>query len=319
MNRRKKIFLAQPRGFCAGVRRALDTVEKTLEVFGPPVYVRHEIVHNDYVVETLQRKGVVFIEELSDAPVDRPVIFSAHGVSPHVEKEARKLGLMIIDATCPLVKKIHRKAQNLDKENYTIIIIGHKEHPEIAGTMGHIKKKVFIVETLDDVETLPKFNSKKLACLTQTTLSMDDTKNIIDALRKKYPELEFSIESDICYATQNRQNAIKSLAEKCDVIFILGSESSSNSNRLREVAEKHNAHAYLISNAESITENMLKGCEVIGISAGASAPEIIVKELISFLQDKGWNEVETLGVTEENVVFPLPEFSVNPLTRINTN
>jgi len=299
----KKIYLAYPRGFCAGVRRALDTVEEALKVYGRPVYVLHEIVHNDYIVNNLKQKGVIFVENLSAVPCGSPLIFSAHGVSGKTEKEAAKFGLKCIDATCPLVKKIHKKALALEKKGFSVFLIGHRKHPEISGTLGQLRNSAFVIEKTSDIEKI-KQDIENCAYLTQTTLSLDDTGEIIEALKKKYPGIDGG--GDICYATQNRQNAVKMLAEKCDTVFIIGSPKSSNSNRLKETAEKLGIRSYLINNASEITPEMLAGSENTGISAGASAPECLVEELIEFLEAKGWTETIDTIYTEENVKFSMP-------------
>lgn len=299
----KKIYLAYPRGFCAGVRRALDTVEEALKVYGSPVYVLHEIVHNDYIVNSLKQKGVIFVEELSAVPCGSPLIFSAHGVSRKTEKEAAKLGLKCIDATCPLVKKIHKKALALEKKGFSVFLIGHRTHPEIFATLGQLRNPAFVIEKASDIEKI-KQDIENCAYLTQTTLSLDDTGEIIEALKNKYPAIEGG--GDICYATQNRQNAVKMLAEKCDTVFIIGSPKSSNSNRLKETAEKLGIRSYLINNASEITPEMLNNSENTGISAGASAPECLVEELIEFLRSRGWTEAIDMIYSEENVKFSMP-------------
>lgn len=299
----KKIYLAYPRGFCAGVRRALDTVEEALKVYGSPVYVLHEIVHNDYIVNNLKQRGVIFVENLSAVPCGSPLIFSAHGVSRKTELDAGKLGLKCIDATCPLVKKIHKKALSLEKKGFSVFLIGHRKHPEISGTLGQLRNPAFVIENVSDIEKM-NLNIEKTAYLTQTTLSIDDTMEIVEVLKKKYPGIEGG--GDICYATQNRQNAVKLLAEKCDTVFIIGSPKSSNSNRLRESAEKLGIRSYLINNASEITPEMLAGSENTGISAGASAPECLVEELIESLKSQGWTETIDTIYTEENVKFSMP-------------
>ncbi|OGV41003.1 MAG: 4-hydroxy-3-methylbut-2-enyl diphosphate reductase [Lentisphaerae bacterium GWF2_49_21] len=302
----KKIIIAVPHGFCAGVRRALETVEKALELYGKPVYVRHEIVHNKYVVDSLREKGVVFLESSSKLPKKAHLVFSAHGVPPEVEDDVARKGYDIIDATCPLVKKIHLQAVSYSSKGYTIIIVGHKKHPEVVGTAGQVDE-CHIVESLKDVEKLPEIKNKRIACLTQTTLSADDTREIICAIKKRFRGRKIAVLNDICYATQNRQNAVKALAKKCDAVFIIGSENSSNANRLREVAEKTGAKAYLISGEKGAPPNTLRGLKKIGISAGASTPEILISKFISFLNKKGWHDIETIGSEEKKIVFRLPE------------
>jgi 4-hydroxy-3-methylbut-2-enyl diphosphate reductase len=306
MKSRKKIILAVPHGFCAGVRRALETVEKALESYGPPIYVRHEIVHNEYVVESLRKRGVVFVESLSGVPKGARLVFSAHGVSPEIESVAQDGEYDIIDATCPLVKKIHLQAVSYYNKGYAVIIVGHKRHPEVIGTAGQIDDSS-IVETIDDVEKLPDVKQKKIECLTQSTLSADDTREIVRAIKKRYRGKEVSVSNDICYATQNRQNAVKALAKKCDAVFILGSDNSSNANRLREVAEKNGTKAYLVSGQGRVSPKILDGLGRIGISAGASTPEILISKFIAYMNRKGWDKVETMGTEEKKIVFKLPD------------
>ncbi len=303
----KKIILAVPHGFCAGVRRALETVERALELYGPPVYVRHEIVHNEYVVDSLRKRGVVFVESLTGLPKGARLIFSAHGVSPEVESVAQLGKYDVIDATCPLVKKIHLQAVSYYTRGYAVIIVGDKKHPEVIGTAGQIDDSC-IVETIDDVGNLPEMKQKHIECLTQSTLSADDTREIVKAIKKRYRGKKVSVSNDICYATQNRQNAVKALAKKCDAVFILGSSSSSNANRLREVAEKTGAKAYLVSGLGGVSPKILNNLgRVIGISAGASTPEILISKFIAYLGRKGWDKVETMGAEEKKIVFKLPD------------
>ncbi len=299
----KTIYLAEPRGFCAGVRHALETVENALNKYGAPIYVYHEIVHNDFVVSGLRKKGVVFVENLSDIPTGALVIFSAHGVSKDIESEAEQLGLKHIDATCPLVKKIHRKAVSFNKEGCFVFLIGHRTHPEVTGTLGYLDGNAAVIESELDIKNaqLPEADSGQTAYLTQTTLSIDDTADIVAALKKKYPHIKGS--GDICYATQNRQNAVTLLSEKCDAVFVIGSAKSSNSNRLKEVARKLGVPAHLINSASEIKDCMLDGIENIGISAGASAPECLVEELIEFLRKKGWDSTVELKCAGERVRF----------------
>lgn len=300
----RKIYLAEPRGFCAGVVRAIKIVEDQLEKHGKPIYVRHEIVHNKYVVETFRSKGVKFIEKLTDVPKGATVIFSAHGISPEIENQAREMGLKYIDATCPLVKKIHEKALKLKKNGYTILLIGHKNHPELVGTLGHLEGDAFIIEKVEDVASLDRFktsskpgdftisdNNEKITYLTQTTLSPDDVKEITDSLKARLPNLTEPDKSDICYATLERQEAVKKLALKCDTILVLGSAESSNSNRLQEVAIKAGVNAYLIDSYEDIGDDIVCDSKNIGITAGASAPEVLVQNVIEFLQSKGFELV----------------------------
>ncbi len=302
----KKIILAVPHGFCAGVRRALETVERALESYGPPIYVRHEIVHNEYVVESLRKRGVVFVESLTGLPKGAHLVFSAHGVSPEIEGEAQDGEYDIIDATCPLVKKIHLQAVNYYTRGYAVIIVGDKKHPEVIGTAGQIDDS-YIVETMKDVETLPEMKQKQIECLTQSTLSADDTREIVRAIKKRYRGKKVSVSNDICYATQNRQNAVKALAKKCDAVFILGSSNSSNANRLREVAEKMGTEAHLVSGQGGVSPKILDKLERIGLSAGASTPEILISKFIAYLNRKGWDKVETMGAEEKKIVFKLPD------------
>ena len=276
--------MATTRGFCAGVERAIKIVEDTLARESTPIYVRHDIVHNDYVVASFRDRGVIFVEDLSEVPVGRPVIFSAHGVSPEVEKEARKLGLKYIDATCPLVKKIHEKAVVLKEEGYTILLIGHKVHPELIGTLGHLGGEGIVVEDVEGARSLsiPK-DIKKITYLTQTTLSPDDVSDIVKVLEEKFPNLEVPSRHDICYATLDRQRAVKELAKECETILVIGSVESSNSNRLKEVAEQEGVEAYLINSYENIPEKVFNKSGIIGVTAGASAPEILVEEVVGKL------------------------------------
>jgi 4-hydroxy-3-methylbut-2-enyl diphosphate reductase len=302
-----KVVLAEPRGFCAGVDRAIDIVERALEKFGAPIYVRHEIVHNRHVVEKLRAKGAVFVEELRDVPRGAVVIFSAHGVSRAVVDEAKERRLRAIDATCPLVTKVHREADSMVGKGRHIVLIGHAGHPEVEGTLGQVPKGTMtLVETVEDVERLDLDPSLDVSYVTQTTLSMDDTKQIVAALQKKYPSIEEPKQEDICYATQNRQNAVKSLVEKCDVILVLGAPNSSNSNRLVEVARQAGARSYLLQSAADLDPRWLDGARAVGVTAGASAPEELVRELVSALEAKGARGIETLKVAEERVQFSLP-------------
>lgn len=292
----KKIYLARPRGFCAGVRKALDTVNSVLEKHGPPVYVLHEIVHNEYVVNGLRESGVIFVKRYSEVPPGSPLIFSAHGVSQDVETQAREYGLEIVDATCPLVKKIHNKAISLDSEGFDIILVGHQNHPEIIGTSGQIEAHVTIIGSLEEIEKLNFSSQQKLSYLTQTTLSEDDTELIVRALKEKYPKIIG--EGDICYATRDRQRAVRRLAEKCEVVFVLGSEKSSNSRRLKEVVEKEGVNSYLIGSVEDVKPEMYEHLKTIGITAAASAPEILVIQLVDYLCEQGWSSPEEMDEVE---------------------
>ncbi len=310
MDKVMNIFLANPRGFCAGVDRAIDIVERAIELLGAPIYVRHEVVHNKFVVNDLKQKGAIFVEELDQVPDDKAVIFSAHGVSKAVKAEATRRGLKVFDATCPLVTKVHLEVTRYSLFGHETILIGHKGHPEVEGTMGQYDGSnggaIYLVESVDDVNTLSIKNPKELYFVTQTTLSMDDTSVVIDALRSRFPDIEGPRKNDICYATQNRQDALKELTQKCDVILVVGSTNSSNSNRLREIAENNNIDGYLIDGADDIKDEWLDGKQAIGVSAGASAPELLVQEVILHLKARGVITVEALGF-EEEVVFSLPK------------
>ncbi|MBI3283947.1 MAG: 4-hydroxy-3-methylbut-2-enyl diphosphate reductase [Burkholderiales bacterium] len=303
----KEILLAQPRGFCAGVDRAIEIVERALQQFGAPIYVRHEIVHNAYVVNDLRAKGAIFIEQLADVPSGNTVIFSAHGVSQAVRKEAEQRGLTVFDATCPLVTKVHIEVAKMRREGREIIMIGHRGHPEVEGTMGQSEGGVYLVETVADVLALQVPNPELLAYVSQTTLSVDDTVEIIDALRTRFPLISEPKKGDICYATTNRQEAVKFMAPQVDLVLVVGSPNSSNSNRLREVAEKMGAAAYMVDNAEQIQPAWLENCQRVGVTAGASAPEILVQDVIARLRQLGVRSVRTLDGVEENVTFPMPK------------
>lgn len=303
----KEILLAQPRGFCAGVDRAIEIVERALIQFGTPIYVRHEIVHNAYVVEDLRNKGAIFIEELADVPAGNTVVFSAHGVSKAVQAEAAARGLTVFDATCPLVTKVHMEVAKMRREGREIIMIGHDGHPEVEGTMGQTEKGMHLVETVDDVNELSVENPDMLAYVSQTTLSVDDTAEVIAALKKKYPQIVEPKKGDICYATTNRQEAVKFMAPQVEVVIVVGSPNSSNSNRLREVAEKKGSTAYMVDNASQIDPGWLEGKRRIGVTAGASAPEILVQAVIDRLKECGAKTVRMLDGVEEHVTFPLPK------------
>lgn len=301
-----KIILASPRGFCAGVDRAIEIVELALRVYGPPVYVRKEIVHNKHVVQSFQERGVVFVETLQEVPASSVAIFSAHGVSPAVRAEAEGRQLNVIDATCPLVTKVHLEVQRFAKESYTIILIGHEGHDEVIGTLGEAPDRVILVQDVEDARTVDVPETERLAFLSQTTLSVDETAEIVDELRKRFPHIEGPSRDDICYATQNRQDAVKKLAGEADVILVLGSANSSNSVRLCEVAEKQGARGYRIDNASEIQPEWLQGASSVGITAGASTPEILVEQTINRLRDLGAESIETLDGIRENVSFALP-------------
>jgi 4-hydroxy-3-methylbut-2-enyl diphosphate reductase len=302
-----EIVLAQPRGFCAGVDRAIDIVERALELHGAPIYVRHEIVHNRFVVEDLRAKGAVFIEELDQAPAGGIVVFSAHGVSKAVRAEAESRGLQVFDATCPLVTKVHIEVERMRAAGREIIMIGHKGHPEVEGTLGQSADGMYLVETTEDVAALQVNDPTMLAFVTQTTLSVDDASVVAEALRAKYPKIIEPKKSDICYATQNRQDAVKVMAPESDLVLVVGSANSSNSNRLREVAERMGIPAYLIDGPESIEPAWLVDRKRIGITAGASAPELLVQQVIDRLKTLGAISVRTLDGLQENVSFPLPK------------
>ncbi len=303
------IVLANPRGFCAGVDRAIIIVEQALEKFGAPIYVRHEVVHNKFVVDELRSKGAVFVEELDEIPTGSTVIFSAHGVSKAVRAEAESRGLSAFDATCPLVTKVHIEVAKMRAANMEIVMIGHKGHPEVEGTMGQVEGSagIYLVETPEDVVNLTVKNPLMLAYVTQTTLSIDDASLVISALKAKFPEINAPKSDDICYATQNRQDAVKIMAKDCDLVIIVGSPNSSNSNRLREVAEHQGVEAYMIDNATYLKAEWLIGKTKIGVSAGASAPEVLVNEVITKLQHLGASNVQELQGVIESVVFQLPK------------
>ena len=304
-----KIYLASPRGFCAGVDRAIEIVKKSIDKFGSPVYVRHEIVHNKHVVESLKKIGAIFVEEISEIKdKSRPVIFSAHGVPKKVPKEAEELNMKYVDATCPLVSKVHREAENMHKSGYHIILIGHKGHPEVIGTMGQIPEHgISLVETIEDVKKIIFKKDEKLAFITQTTLSVDDTKEIIECLKKRFPKINEPKKEDICYATTNRQAAVKKIAKLCDMFFVIGSRNSSNSKRLVEVASKAGCNeSELIHSESEIPLDKIGKCKTIGISSGASAPEIIVQDFISKIKEKYEVHVEEVEIVKENVFFKIP-------------
>jgi len=308
-----QVLLANPRGFCAGVDRAIEIVERALTLFGAPIYVRHEVVHNKFVVDCLRDKGAIFIEDLSEVPEKATLIFSAHGVSQKIRAEAKERNFKVFDATCPLVTKVHLEVSRFSDTGQECILIGHQGHPEVEGTMGQFNVDnggaIYLVETVADVETLKINNPDKLAYFTQTTLSMDDTAEIISALRKKFPAIQGPKKDDICYATQNRQDAVKDLVANCDILFVVGSPNSSNSNRLREVADRLNVPAYLIDNETEIDSRWLTGKQRIGLTAGASAPEVLVERVLQYLKDSGVAEeniIQNQGV-KETVVFSLPK------------
>ena len=302
-----KLLLSKPRGFCAGVERAIDTVKRALEIWGAPIYVKHEIVHNRHVVDKLKALGAVFIEELSQAPSGSRLIFSAHGVPPELRDEAKRLNLFTIDATCCLVTKVHSAAKRFAEQGYQIILIGHRKHVEAIGTAGEAPLVTTIVETIEDVERLTLSGDQKIAYLTQTTLSIDDVDEIVAALRNRYPNIETMPSSSICYATQNRQMALRQIAERADLVIVVGDPRSSNSNRLREVAEKRGIRAFLVDHASVIRQEWLDHVQTIAMTAGASTPEMIVQECVQRLQYLGVDSVEEIVFTEENVSFQLPK------------
>ena len=314
MDNSLKILLCAPRGFCAGVDRAVDIVEKSLKKFGSPIYVRHEIVHNKHVVQTLEKKGVVFVNELGEIKdKTRPVIFSAHGVAKQIYQDAKFKNLQFIDATCPLVSKVHREAELLNKQGYQIILIGHKNHPEVIGTMGQLSPgEVLLVEKIEDINHI-NISEDKIAYITQTTLSVDDTKDIIEALVKKFPKIKAPIKSDICYATTNRQSAVKNIAAKCDVFFVVGSRQSSNSQRLVEVAKKNGSgESFLVHQEFKLPKKIIENAKCIGVSSGASAPEVLVDQLLNRIKEIRNIKIEEVEIIKENVEFKLPkELRVN--------
>ena len=305
-----EIILAKPRGFCAGVTRAIETVEKAIEKFGTPVYVRHEIVHNKFVVESLRKKGAIFVNEVEQIPVGAITIFSAHGVSDKVEEDALNRGLDVIDATCPLVSKVHREAKKYEEEDYEIILIGHRGHPEVEGTSGRVKKPVILVTNEEDARNIEIQHPEKIAYVSQTTLSVDDTKKIVEILENRFPTLQKGLATkDICYATQNRQDAVRDLCKIVDILLVIGAQNSSNSNRLRDLGEESGLNSYLINGAQDIEEKWFKNVEKIGLTAGASAPEVLVQEVILKIKEISQKEVGVFDMNgiEENTFFILPK------------
>ncbi len=301
-----KVILAQPRGFCAGVERAIEIVERALQIYGAPIYVRHEIVHNAFVVENLRKKGVVFVNEINEVPEGGVTIFSAHGVAKEVESQAKTRNLPIIDATCPLVTKVHKEAITMEEEGREVILIGHAGHPEVIGTSGRVKGKAIIIEKIEDIEKIDIKDPEKLSYVTQTTLSVDDTKGIIEALKTKYPNIKGPGTKDICYATQNRQNAVRELAKKVDILLVIGSRNSSNSNRLREIGIENAIDSYLINGVGDINDNWFLDKKTIGITAGASAPEELTTSVTTYLQTKYSAQIEIMDGRIENIKFKLP-------------
>jgi len=303
----KRVLLAAPRGYCAGVDRAVQTVERALELHGAPVYVRKEIVHNKHVVEELAKRGAIFVEEETEVPEGKMVVFSAHGVAPAVHDNAAARGLRTIDATCPLVTKVHVEARRFAAQGYTIVMIGHEGHEEVEGTTGEAPESIILVQTVGEVATLAVPDPEKVAFITQTTLSVDETQEIIAALRAKFPAIVSSKSDDICYATTNRQIAVKQLARECDLVLVIGSTNSSNSNRLVEVAREHGAASHLIDNHTQVEEEWLVGIETVGITSGASAPEELVESLVGFFRDRGADDISELRTVHEDVRFMLPK------------
>ena len=302
-----KVLLANPRGFCAGVDRAIEIVERALQLHGAPIYVRHEVVHNKFVVDDLRAKGAVFVEELADAPAGATVVFSAHGVSQGVRREAEQRGLHVFDATCPLVTKVHVEVARMRDQGREIVMIGHRGHPEVEGTMGQSRGGMHLVETPEDVERLSVTDSGNLAFVTQTTLSVDDARAVMDALRRRFPGIVGPRKDDICYATQNRQDAVKALARQSDVVIVVGSPNSSNSTRLREVAANAGVPSYMVDNAAELDPAWVAGRQRIGVTAGASAPEVLVQAVIARLKSFGATEVEEVSGIVEDVTFPIPK------------
>lgn len=307
MEQAKEILLAQPRGFCAGVDRAIEIVERAIAQFGAPIYVRHEIVHNRYVVDELSAKGAIFVDDLAKVPPGSHLVFSAHGVSRLVKSEAEQLGLQVFDATCPLVTKVHVEVAKMRAEGLEIVMIGHRGHPEVEGTMGQSDDGMYLIETTEDIEKLEVRDPNRLAYVTQTTLSVDDTAEIIDALKRRFPNVAEPKKGDICYATTNRQQAVKFMAPQVDLLIVVGSPSSSNSSRLREVAQKNGTESYMVDDASQIDPLWVEGKNRIGVTAGASAPEVLVQQVIARLKALGVNSVRELDGVQENVTFPLPK------------
>ena len=307
MSSLQDIVLAEPRGFCAGVDRAIEIVDRALQKFGKPVYVRHEIVHNTYVVEDLKQRGAIFIEDLNDVPAGATLVFSAHGVPKSVEQEAERRGFRVFDATCPLVTKVHVEVAKLHKEGYEFIMIGHKGHPEVEGTMGQLSSGIYLVEDVADVARVQPSQTERLAVVTQTTLSVDDAADISRAVTARFPQVRQPKQQDICYATQNRQDAVKLLSAQVDLVIVVGSPTSSNSNRLRDVAQRYGAESYMVDNADELQETWFEGKTHIGLTAGASAPDILVQQVIARIRALGALSVRTLDGVQETIKFPLPK------------
>ena len=303
-----KVLLANPRGFCAGVERAIEIVERAIDKHGSPIYVRHEVVHNKFVVENLKKKGAIFVDEIDQVPEGSVVVFSAHGVSQVVRKDAASISATVYDATCPLVTKVHKEVARRQKQNHQVILIGHNGHPEVEGTLGQSNdsKKITLVETAADIKNLNFSENIDISYTTQTTLSVDDTKQIVGLLKAKFPQIQSPKKSDICYATQNRQDSVKVIIKNAEMLLVIGSKNSSNSNRLREIAENNNKPAYLIDGASDIDIEWLRGITSVGVTAGASAPEVLVKEVVDFLLDNGADEIIEVSGANESVHFPVP-------------
>jgi 4-hydroxy-3-methylbut-2-enyl diphosphate reductase len=302
----KKIFLLKPRGFCAGVVRAIDVVKIALDLYGPPVYVRKEIVHNKHVVDELREAGAIFVEELDEVPVGARTIFSAHGVAPSVRRQARERKLHVIDATCPLVTKVHLEAVRFARDGYSIVLIGHRDHDEVIGTLGEVPDRSYLVETLEDVDRLEVPDSTRVRYLTQTTLSLDETRDLVGRLKERFPHLQGPPAQDICYATENRQMAVKAISEAIDLLLVVGSENSSNSKRLVEVGDNFGVRSYLVNDCSDVDTAWFAGVKNVGVTAGASAPEHLVRELIEFLREHGFHQVEEIDLVDEDVRFSLP-------------
>jgi 4-hydroxy-3-methylbut-2-enyl diphosphate reductase len=302
----KKIFLLKPRGFCAGVVRAIDVVKIALDLYHPPVYVRKEIVHNKHVVDELQDAGAIFVEELDEVPVGGRAIFSAHGVSPAVRRQAKERSLDVIDATCPLVTKVHLEAVRFARDGYTVVLIGHKDHDEVIGTLGEVPESSYLVETVDDVNLLELPDPSRVRYLTQTTLSLDETREIVNRLKQRFPLIQGPPAQDICYATENRQMAVKAVSQFCELLLVVGSQNSSNSKRLVEVGDNFGVRSYLVNDRSDVNPSWLEGVKNVAVTAGASAPEHLVAELIEFLRERGFNELEEIELVDEDVRFSLP-------------
>ena len=303
-----KVLLANPRGFCAGVERAIEIVERAIDKHGSPIYVRHEVVHNKFVVENLKNKGAIFVDEIDQVPEGSVVVFSAHGVSQAVRKDATSISATVYDATCPLVTKVHKEVVRRQKQNHQVILIGHSGHPEVEGTLGQSNdsKKITLIESISDIDELNFSDDIDISYTTQTTLSVDDTKQIVDTLKTKFPQIQSPKKSDICYATQNRQDAVKVMIKNAEMLLVIGSKNSSNSNRLREIAENNNKPAYLIDRASDIDIDWLRGITSVGVTAGASAPEVLVQEVVGYLLDNGADEIIEVSGANESVHFPIP-------------